>query len=424
MSSPVLGWDIAGNPLQVIDETNPTDGFNEYMSTATDIFHDIDVASKRDTLIVSNRLRDMGDVLDSAFDYDESLRYLRDGDPDSGTAPPSNGQVGKKTFFSDLEDVPTPSDGDVWKVVSDENLDPAGYYMFFGSTPHADYEDGYFPQHSEWFRVPKTNDPLGRYDATKMPHRIVYNEDAGTLTISTINWRQRVTGNRHTVEPMPWAKKGETPGEFHIKSVEFFQGRLLLVSEEHITGSRREDYFNLWVDNVSAVSDSDRVVVNLTQSEVGNMLRATQVGGALFLLAEHGQLEFGAGSDALTNDNGRISVITDLPSLDIRPASGPGVVNCMDAYGDAHQYTWGAVEPKSLIYTGLLTAHIPDLFHGVTAQRLLVFSNTMVVLSAEANAQVHDSFFIRGAAIQSAWSELETIDDVVYVHAWEGRVRL
>ena len=429
LQSSILGWDKNGVPLEVIDKT--AGGFATYMESATDILRDIDVASKRATLIICNRNQDMGDVLKDAWNYEESFQYLRAGDEfDSGTPNASSvdSTQGEKTFFRELEDVASPTAGDVWEIISDENLDPAGFYMFFGtdSIPrHAGYERGYFPRHGEWHRVPRANDAEGRYDETLMPHRLVYDEDAGTLTIDTIRWRQRISGNQHTVAAMPWADEGITSGDrFKIMAVEFYSGRLFLISQEHVTGSRNGDFFNLWIDSAAAPADKDRISENVTQSAFGDVLRCKQVGEALLLLAEQGQLEFSPSSEVLTNTNGRIVSLTDFPSQDIDPAAGPGLVTFMDDYGDVHQFTWGSIEPKALIYTGLLTAHVPKHFHGKTPERIHTYGNTIWILLKGDNPEVHDTFFVRGAAIQSAWCEYETTEDIVYVHAWEGVVRI
>ncbi len=423
----VLGWDESGVPLDVIDNSLGT--FAAYMATATTLLTDIDVASKRDTLIICNRTFDMGDCIRDAWDYDESFHYLLEGDEaaSGSTHAVSSTEVRDDvTFFGDLPEDSTVMDGDVYEVIAEENLDPAGFYMFFPSKPHADYEKGYFPKHGSWYRVPRANDPEARYLNTCMPHKVVYDEQAGTLTIDEIQWRQRVSGNEHTVKRMPWVNEGITSGNsFKIKAIEYYAGRLFLMSEEHVTASRNNDFFNLWVDSASAIGDQDRISVNVTQTEVGDLLRCRQVGEALFVIAEQGQLEFSPpSSETLTGTNGRIVTITDYPSHDIDPSAGPGLVTMLDKYGDVHQFTWGAVEPKALIYTGLLTAHVPKHFHKKTPERVFTFGNTVFITLTDSNPEMHDTFFIRGAAIQSAWGEFDTIDDIVYIHAWQDNVRI
>lgn len=424
----VLGWDKFGNPLDVIDNT--AGGFGVYMSSARTLLTDIDVASKRDTLIICNRRFDMGDSIRDAWDFDESFHYLIEGDEfASGSfhAFSALDVVKDVTFFSDLLDLvdSTVMPGDVYEVIAEENLDPAGFYMFFPDPPHPDYEKGYFPKHGDWYRVPKANDPEGRYLDEDMPHKVVYDESAGTLTIDAARWRQRVSGNEHTVAKLPWVDEGiESRATFKIKGIEFHSGRLFLMSEEHVTASRNGDFFNLWVDSAGAIGDKDRISSNVTQSEVGDLLRCTQVGETLFILAEQGQMEFGTSAEILTSTNGRIVTITDFPSQDIAPSAGPGLVTMMDKYGDVHQFTWGAVEPKSLIYTGLLTAHVPTRFHDKTPERIYTWGNTVFITLTDGNPELHDTFFVRGSAIQSAWTEFETIDDIVYVHAWDGEVRV
>jgi len=53
-----------------------------------------------------------------------------------------------------------------------------------------------------------------------------------------------------------------------------------------------------------------------------------------------------------------------------------------------------------------------------------MFSNTVMLMMADDKALVHDSFVVRGQAVQSAWVEMETTDALIYAHPWEGRVRI
>ena len=438
-SDVVLGWTADGTPLNVLDEklgNNPAGGdFDTYLSdqaqggiTVDDPVRDFDVAQKYDTLIVTNRRIEMSQSTDRTYQYDESYNYLRAGDWES-TLYNATATGIKVTFFTDLEDE-DPEDGDVYTVQLDENLDPAGVYMYYSGALHGDYEEGYFPQHGNWFRIPFRNEPHGAYDPTRMPHRIVYDEDAGTLTIGQCNWRQRISGNQSSIREMKWRKAGA-----HIVAVTFHSGRLFLFSEDTVTSSRTADFFNLWVNNVNAVADDDRISQDVTQSWVGRVKRAEPAGQALFLTADNAELEYSSGDDPLTNINGRIRPIMDFPSMDIPPASAASAAIMMDGYRDLHMFTWeqGSVS-SALIYTGLLTAHEQNLLTGMSIRSIKLIGTTLFVLTgadqdnltdAEPdNAYVHDSFFVQGNMVQSAWSQLEVREPIVHISEWDQNIRL
>ena len=339
------------------------------------------------------------------------------------TRPTVSGDGVAVDFFSDLEGL-SPSNADSATVKFDENLDPAGIYVYYDDDPHEDYEEGYFPKHDNWYRIPSSKTNLkpqegAQYRKETMPHRLVYSEANGTLTLDAINWRQRITGKQSTVKEMPSAD-----GQHTIQCVEFFAGRLFLISEEHVTSSRNNDFFNLWVDSQNAVADDDRISTNITQAKQGSLLRAAVCGQALFLLAENGQLEFGSGDQALTNINGRIRTLTDFPSVDVNPGSGPGIVTMLDRYGDVHQYMWGGTPDPSIIYTDMLTAHYPKAFDDLTAERLVQIGTTLFVVCAEGTALTHDTFVLQGKAVQSAWSTFTMPDAPLLFDQWRGKIRV
>lgn len=419
-SSPVMGWDENGNPLLVIDQTGG--GFDAYCCAyVEDPVIDLDAVSDWDTLVIVNRRMPIGVAL-PVFSFQESLNLIVNGDSTVTTI--ASSLVDKVDFFSDLDDeFPTAGNGAVFQVKFDENLDPTGYYVKFTGTPHTNYPPGYFPKHGpHWYRIPAAKgslDPLGRYDGLTLPHRAVYDEAAGTLTLSRIPWRQRVSGNQHTNRQMPWAAPN-----MHILGAEFLQGRLMLISEQHVTGSRHDDYFNLWNDNVDAVSDADRIIRNVTQSHLGKLLRCRAVGQAMLLSAERGQAEFSSGTDALTSINGRITTLTTFPSRDVPMAAGPDSGALIDMHGDVHRYTWAPGDVGALVYSELLTAHTPNLFGRAAVDRLFMVENTLYVVVRDSSAWSHDTFHIEGRTIQSAWSVFEPYDDPVFFHAWGDPTRI
>lgn len=414
-SSSILAWDENGQPLTVIDNTSG--GMDTYLSTVLDPVRDIDVTTSFDTLIITNRLRSTGGV-QRAFTFDQTFNFLKNGDPGSSADTVNDRTTPTFNFLSDLEDE-SPVEGDVFKVLSDENLDPAGFYIYFPDDPHADYVDGFFPQHDDFYRIPNgkgAGQRRARYQNDLMPHRLVYDEPNATITVATCPWRQRVSGNRHSNPSGLFKNKP-------IVAVEFLGGRLFLVGPNSVSSSRTNDFFNLFKDSVNAPQDNDPISQQITQSNVGEALRAKACGAALFIVAENGQLQYGTIQENLTNVNGILETITDLPSDNIDPATGPSWVSILDRYGDIHQYGWSS-QSRNINYQDMLTAHVAARFHNLTVDRIFHFGTTFMAVVSGADASVNDIFVVGGNRVQSAWGTLELFETPVYFNAWQGNIRI
>ena len=431
LNSVVIAWDENGNPLDVVDDSGGT--FDAYLSTVISPITDIDVTGSFDTLILTNRLQDMGLAIQRAWNYDQSYNYLVSGNEDAGLlfatdlTPEGTGDEKAKANFSDLPDDADASVGEVYEVSLDENLDPAGIYIYWDGDSSINYEDGFFPRHDNWYRIPKNSQPEARYDDALMPHRIIFDEVNSQVILDSCRWRQRLSGRVSSVKKMPWALSNvasDNLNGFHIKSVEFFSGRLFLISEKNVTSSRNDDFFNLWVDNVGAISDSDRISDDVTQNDVGILLRATTCGQGILLLAENGQLEYSSGELKLTNVNGRIRTITKYPSLDLAPGAGPGLVTLIDHFDDVHQYQWGGQGEPSILYTDMLSVHDPQRLENKPVKRIFQMGTTVFIVIDDGTVEVHDTFIVQGQTVQSAWCTFKFKDPIVYMTQWRSRINV
>lgn len=413
-SGSMLGWDENGQPLSIIDNTDG--GFDLYLATVTDPIRDIDVTTSFDTMIVANRKVNTGALID-AFTFDQSYNLLKNGDAGSSADSATDQTATTHQFLSDLEEL-TLVEGEVYRVMADENLDPAGFYLYFPSSPHADYATGFFPQHGDFYRIPNGQGPQGsaRYQDSLMPHRIIYNEPAGTITLDTCPWRQRVSGNQQANLGMLFENRV-------IHSVEFLSGRLYLISPNAVSASRTNDFFNLFKDSVNVPRDDDPIRQLVTQSNVGETLRAKACGAALFIMAENGQLQYGTVQENLTNVNGILETITDLPSNDIDPATGPSWVSILDRYGDIHQFGWSS-QSRNIIYEDMLTAHVPERLHDVTVDRIFHFGTTFIAVINNDDVATNDIFVLGGQRVQSAWGTMELFETAVFFSAWQGNIRI
>lgn len=429
-NSVVVAWDENGDELDVVDDSGGT--FDAYLSTIINPVTDLEVTGSFDTLIVTNRLQDLGLVAQPAWSYDQSYNYLVSGDETgilfaTDLTPDGTGNEKAKANFSDLPEDDDASIGEVYEVLLDENLDPAGIYIYWDGTSSVNYEEGYFPQHDNWYRIPKNAQADARYDEALMPHRIIFDEVNSQVILDSCRWRQRISGRVASVRKMPWALSriaSDDLNQLHIKSVEFFSGRLFLISEGNVTASRSDDFFNLWVDNVGAISDSDRISDDVTQNDVGILLRAATCGQGLLLLAENGQLDYSSGDSKLTNVNGRIRTITKYPSLDLAPGAGPGLVTIIDHFDDVHQYQWGGQGEPSILYTDMLSVHDPRRLENKTVERIFQVGTTVFIVIDDGTVEVHDTFIVQNQTVQSAWCTYTFKDPIVYLTQWQSRINM
>lgn len=417
----VHGWNgTTGAPLNTIDDTSG--GFATYMTLATDPEDDIDVTVSFDSAVVCNRKHIP--TLVPGWSYQESLNMIQNADINDGTTVAGIATVNIQSVVNEFSSLPDSAVlGEVHSVESSELLNPLGLYIRWDSddTNYSFHPNSSLKIHAQdWVRIPQADEVDAAYEPTDMPYVLLYDAVLQTLTIKIAPWRPRLSGNETTNAPMPWASIGQ-----NLESVEFHSGRLILLARALVTSSRKGDFFNLWNFDVGAISNSDRIIANITQSENGNALRARSGGGGLFIVMDNGQVEFSSGSAELTNINGRTVTIMDLPSKDFKPAASGNAVTMIDELGDVHQFAWQVGDrDSSLIYSGLLSAHKWDILDGKTPVRVFSIGTTIFITTTEGDTVVHDSFFVGGQAEQSAWGDFTPQDDPVFFSKWRDKIRV
>lgn len=433
-SGNVQGWDEQGNELTVNGDTAAFAAYILESGQQLKLRLDHDVSY--DTAVIVNRK--VRPQTESSWTPQESFNYIVTGDKDDGTHGVTVTNQGAVDYFDEpastdtATSLPTtPANGDYYKVRLDQELNPAGRYMYVNVavTPEdATYPTGYFPLHGIWYRVPTPPRDSGQYSADSMPHRIVYNEEAGTLTVGPIPWKQRLNGNQYTNKAHPWAQINNGPRGI-IKSVSFHDERLTLVgfseaTGQHVTSSREKDYYNLWTDNANVPTDSDPVIANIEETQFGEVLRAVSCGAALFITLEQGQGVFWADGAKLTNLNGHFEERTRFQSRDLMPGLGPGTVIIIDKQGDVHRFRWVNADSGGIVYDGFLTAHRRDLLDNVIPHAMFCIEETLFIALEDGPVLCHDSFGVGGELIQSAWGALEFGDPVVSMNPWDGAIQV
>lgn len=413
-------WDFNGTPYEFIDDSETSgfvvSSFIDYI-TGIDPRTDLAFTGAFDSFLVANRT--VRPRITAGWTWQQIANFMENGDPASAASITTTTGPSEVAAYNDFEDMIeahapggsySPSSGDVFRTRADSNLDPAGYYLYWpGVTIHASAE-GFFPEASRnYYRIPADQQSRARYNPATMPHRIVVDEDAQTITASECPWRHRISGNRNTNREMPWTAVGQV-----IRDVQFHQGRLFLIGPQHITSSRHDDFFNLFVDSINAIADNDRILYSIGISNVGKLCRCASVGENLIVTTTCTQMEFTSGDEPLTSFNGRVNQLTDYPVLDIEIGVAGNYAVIVDRYGDVHQYTYLG-ELHGIVYTSMLTAHYRNALFGYTIDHIVPIAQSIFILTDDDNAIMHDMFVVGNELVQSAWGLFNTADPIVFL---------
>lgn len=409
-----------GLALTVIDNTPAADQ-DLYLRTGTtgpllpnsDLVATVSV----DTAFVANRT--ITPKILTGWTYQQIMNFIFNGDETNGSGSPVivDNTAAPVTPFSDLP--PAPADGDVQRVLLDENLDPHGIYIAFSGTRHATFPDGFYPNHGIWYRIPTASQPEARWNLATLPHILTYDDVALTVTYDRAPWRQRISGNEAT-------NRVSHVKDSVILEIQFLQSRLILITQNHLVGTRGNNFFTLWLNNAGVPNDEDRIDLDLAMyRNLGRPLRAMVLGHSLLLGMENGQMAFGSGALALTAVNGSFRVISQFPTRDVAMGDAGDLGFLIDEHGWVHNYAvfdrGGVSTPGYLAWANI---HRSRLFETLIPRRLFAFDRTLFITTDDGKIIVHDQFSVGGEIVQSAWSELDFYADTLHVARWADVIYL
>lgn len=379
---------------------------------------DIDLTIKAGTVIITRRDTNTDTIV--ALTAQQCVDYIEQ-DETSGT---TVNKLAEAETFSELPDAPT--DGDLHYVKIGENLDPAGWYVqlasgYDGATP-AGIPRGaerIFPPHGKWFRVTDNDASFSdqaedRYDPAKMPHRIIIDEANNRVIWDVCPWKHRISGNVGSNTEMPW-----TGGS--IQTTEFKFSRMFLFANGSVTSSRENDFFNLYINIIDQINDADRIIKDISDTGLGNILGSTTTINGILINHENGQVVFRAPpNEKLTNGNGQNLLITSFQGTAVNPASSNDMVIVIDQFKDAHLYRW-INEDIGLVYLSELTIHNPEVMYDLTIIDALFINRTAFLVTSEGDVLVHEIRILNlDELVQAAWSILRTFEIPVFVTSWAG----
>lgn len=316
--------------------------------------------------------------------------------------------AGEYNNFSELPgndpDHGNPVTNAYYRVLDKENSDPAGYYQWDGS---------------KYNRVPPPGDEDASYDLTTMPHRLVYDPDANLITYSTIPFEKRLSGSSRTNLILPIV--GEK-----IKSVNYFQSRLVLLTEKNLNLSYNSNIFRLFVNDMDTIVVQDRISKDILESNIGRPLRTAVINNTLIITCENAVLAFDAelGNASLTNANGAIRKIADLKCADVKPTTNGSYMYFVDQFNQIQSLAIANIQVGVQNF-GSLNDYDPSLLQGVDIKQIYADADTLYVLGTEGELYVHDSKIINGKFVQLAWTKYTNRQHKIrHIDTWQNKVRI
>jgi hypothetical protein len=180
-----------------------------------------------------------------------------------------------------------------WFAEDDVPGFPAGYYESISTTTEPYYKR---------IRTEEANYTL---KSDTMPVRMSW-DGATTWTVSLVTWKDRLSGNSVT-------NPGPTFVGKQIKDMAFHDNRLWFCADEQIVSSQIGDFYNLWIDNVANLVDTDPIDVQLSGTSVNKIDFMVPFSKSLVIFAS-GARQFEVKSDGILSP----TTVNIIPSTSYR----------------------------------------------------------------------------------------------------------
>lgn len=306
--------------------------------------------------------------------------------------------------FSELPDVAF--DGFFLEIAGDNNNGFGNYYVRFASDAGGDMGSGV------WRESLKGGEKF-RFDASTLPHALRREAD-GTFTFAPIEWKEREVGD---LESIPEPSFINRP----INDVYFYRNRLGFIADENVIMSRNAEFFDLWRQTATTLTDGDPIDVAVTHTRVSILNHAVPFNESLLLFSDQTQFVLDSG-DILTPTTVSIQQATEYESNSTtRPVGvGPFIYFPVDrgSYtGIREFYVDGQSASKS---ANDVTSHCPRYIpSGVFKMAATTSEDLMVVLSRKERNKLwpYRYYTNNQEKLQSSWSVWEFSDNAHILNA-------
>lgn len=378
----VWAFDENGNVIPVVDQSGAPTDF-EYLFGVGVL--ELDWVVALDTILIVNKAVTVEATTSDNYNVTKTVNVFSE-------LPPND------------DPVTQPVEGRYYRVSLRENRDPAGYYRYTSGK----YE-----------RVSPPNDPECVWDLATMPHRFIYDEANNQITFKTCPFTNRLSGSYNSNLVMPIYQN-------RIRAIDYFQGRLVLLTNDSVNLSANNDIFRLFVDDVDNIVSQDRISKDILESGIGIPHGTVSIAGSLVILCDAGVMVFDAanGTEMLTTTNGSLRRISDNKIIALKYYSNGNRVAVSDTNNQIRLIGVmdGTLGPQML---GSLNDYDPKTLGNKTITQIFTDEDQVYVLCSDGSLFIHNSTFMNNQYVQLAWSELTTnCRTIKYIDSWDSIIRI
>ena len=247
--------------------------------------------------------------------YRESL-YLSDSNS-AITISGTGGQAGESLYVfqdqvSNITALPEQTfHGHLVKVINTNSTEDTYFAKFFadnGTSGAGHWAEGLDPSKSPGL------------DASTMPHELV-NTSLNTFTFRQVSWIARSVGDDTTKSHPSFVGRKIQSGFYH-------NNRLGFLSDDNVSMSQSQDFFNFYHSSAQTVTDADPIDINVSTIKPATLHSVLPTTQGLLLFSKNQQFMMSAADGVLTPTTTNIRAIANYDmDTDIQPVDMGGVID-------------------------------------------------------------------------------------------------
>ncbi len=247
--------------------------------------------------------------------YRESL-YLSDSNS-AITISGTGGQAGESLYVfqdqvSNITALPEQTfHGHLVKVINTNSTEDTYFAKFFadnGTSGAGHWAEGLDPSKSPGL------------DASTMPHELV-NTSLNTFTFRQVSWIARSVGDDTTNSHPSFVGRKIQSGFYH-------NNRLGFLSDDNVSMSQSQDFFNFYHSSAQTVTDADPIDINVSTIKPATLHSVLPTTQGLLLFSKNQQFMMSAADGVLTPTTTNIRAIANYDmDTDIQPVDMGGVID-------------------------------------------------------------------------------------------------
>ena len=247
--------------------------------------------------------------------YRESL-YLSDSNS-TITISGTGGQAGESLYVfqdqvSNITALPEQTfHGHLVKIINTNSTEDTYFAKFFadnGTSGAGHWAEGLDPSKSPGL------------DASTMPHELV-NTSVNTFTFRQVSWIARTVGDDVTNSHPTYVGRKIQAGFYH-------NNRLGFLSDDNVSMSQSQDFFNFYHSSAQTVTDADPIDINVSTIKPATLHAVLPTTQGLLLFSKNQQFMMSAADGVLTPTTTNIRAISNYDmDTDITPVDMGGVID-------------------------------------------------------------------------------------------------